>query len=410
MSYDSAKAFIQTQGVRTRREFYQWVRSGQRPENFPSTPSQAYKKDWISWGDFLGTGNIAAQKVEWMSFSQAKAFIQTQDIQSAAGFNAWKKKGLKPANFPSRPEKIYKENWTSWGDFLGTENLSTRGREWMSYGEAKTYIQAQGIKTHEEFDQWTRSGQRPENFPSNPNRTYEEDWTSWGDFLGTGNLSTREKQWMNFEEAQTFIRKQNFKNAKEFRRWASSDLKPENFPSHPERTYKESWISWGDFLGTGNIFTREKQWMKYSAAKRYVQSLGIDNLRDFIEWLRSDRRPENFPPQPHQVYKEWTSAADFLSSVEKDEEYMPYQEAKIFISSMRLKTIRDFFEMRKFESDVFPENFPSNPQVVYKKSGEWKGWDDFLDTASAEQNTNSSLFEEQDLEENFMDDEDAVNF
>ena len=120
---------------------------------------------------------------EWMSFEQAETHIQAQNISSVVAFNTWKRQGLRPANFPAHPERTYREDWISWGDFLGTGNIATQKRKWMSFSKAKAYIQTQGIQSAEELRIWDKKGLRPKNFPVRPDRTYREDWGFLGGFL-----------------------------------------------------------------------------------------------------------------------------------------------------------------------------------------------------------------------------------
>ncbi|MDE0151731.1 MAG: hypothetical protein OXK80_04455 [Bdellovibrionales bacterium] len=373
MSFEEAKTYIQNLGIKTRRQFKAWTKSEQRPENFPSAPWKVYKDKWISLSDFLGTENISTRKMEWMSYEEARTFIQAQGIKTKKQFQEWVQSKKRPDNFPSVPWRTYKDEWISLSDFLGTKNISTRKKEWMSFKEAKAYIQAQGIKTSTQFLAWRKAGKRPKNFPFNPDKTYKNEWINWGDFLGTKNVSTRKIEWMSYEEARTFIQTQDIKTKKQFQEWAQSNKRPENFPRSPQSTYKDQWDGWGDFLGTGNTIA----YMKYSTARKYVQSLNFDpdHPKEFIEWLKSSDRPVHFPPNPHHFYSEWTSVKDFLST---DKTEMSYEEAKVFVQPLGLSNSRDFFDMMKFESDVFPENFPNNPQVSYKNTGDWIDWNDFL--------------------------------
>jgi hypothetical protein len=56
----------------------------------------------------------------------------------------------------------------------------------------------------------------------------------------------------------------------EYKEWAKSKGKPKNMPADPYRVYKnEGWISWGDWLGTGN--KARKDFLSYGEAKKYVQ-------------------------------------------------------------------------------------------------------------------------------------------
>jgi superfamily II DNA or RNA helicase len=63
VSLKEAKAFVKKLGFTTQFEWRNYVSSGKRPEYIPSNPDKNYIKtgEWISWGDFLGTGRIANQ-------------------------------------------------------------------------------------------------------------------------------------------------------------------------------------------------------------------------------------------------------------------------------------------------------------------------------------------------------------
>ena len=451
MSFDEAKTFIQNFEIKSKGQFYKWLKSGQKPEHFPSVPEKFYKNEWISWGDFLGTGNISITKGEWMSFEDAKAFIQSQGIKTSTEFNEWKKSGNKPKSFPSNPDRVYKKKWVSWGDFLGTGSISTRKRKWRSFDQAKDLMQSQGIKTYKEFREWKKAGKRPKDFPSNPPKTYKNEWRSWEDFLGTkkhwmsfdqakdlmqsqgiktyeefrewkqagkrpkdfpstpdkaykdkwrgwGNFLGTENHWMSFEDAKTFIQNFEIKSKGQFNKWLKSGQKPEDFPSSPPSAYKNEWRGWGDFLGTGNTIS----YMKYSTAKKHVQSLEFEQPKDFIEWLQSDDRPIHFPPNPQNFYSEWINLKDFLS----EKEYMTYEEAKTFIQQLGIKNQRDFFEEMKNNSDIFPENFPPNPKTFYTNTGEWTGWHDFLGLTIKSDNKINRYRKDFQIEENDLGQED----
>ena len=370
--------FIQNQSITSQSKFNAWKRAGKRPKNFPSRPEKFYKDEWTSWGDFLGTDNIAPKKRDWMSFQDAKAFIQSQGITSQSEFWAWKEAGKRPKNFPGRPDQFYKDEWTSWQDFLGTDNIAPKKREWMSFHDAKNFIQQQGITNESEFQAWKRAGKRPKNFPSVPSKIYNDEWISWGDFLGTGNISNHKKDWMwmSFQDAQNFIQQQGVTSQSEFQAWKKAGKRPKNFPSVPQKTYKDEWISWGDFLGTENTSLKNKEWMSFQDAKDFIQSEGIQNSTEFKAWKKASKRPKNFPSAPWQVYEdEWTNWKDFLGTG-----WMNFQEAKTFIQQQEVTNQSEFRAWSK--SEQRPKNFPSSPEQTYKD--EWISWNDFLGTENTD--------------------------
>ncbi len=93
----------------------------------PSNPYDVYKGEgWINWGDWLGTGAIATQRLKYRPFKQARAFVCRLALKSRSEWIKYCKgklhgKGKKPKNIPASPYRTYKDKgWVSMGDWLGT--------------------------------------------------------------------------------------------------------------------------------------------------------------------------------------------------------------------------------------------------------------------------------------------------
>ena len=247
MSFKEAQVVVQKAGIKTVAELREWIKAGKKPLNFPSDPYRIYKEEWVSWYHFLGTEGMRGK--DWMSYAEAQVVVQEAGIQSVSQFKKWKKAGNRPSNFPSNPHRIYKEEWVSWYHFLGTEGKRRIVKEWMSYAEAQVVVQKVGIKTQSELREWSKSGNRPPNFPSDPTVRYKKEWVSWYHFLGTEGRRGY-KDWMSFEEAQVVVQEAGIKTSLEFREWSKSGKRPFNFPSNPDVKYKKEWKGWPHFLGT----------------------------------------------------------------------------------------------------------------------------------------------------------------
>ena len=64
----------------------------------------------------------------------------------------------------------------------------------LPFEEAKRFIQVIGIKNNREFRKWSKSVQRPPNFPAAPHYVYKDKgWKGIGDFLGTGTVANQDK-------------------------------------------------------------------------------------------------------------------------------------------------------------------------------------------------------------------------
>ena len=118
-----------------------------------------------------------------------------------------------------------------------------------SFEQARKFVQKLKLKNLIEWNQYVKSGNKPEDIPAYPPNTYQDKWISWGDFLGTGKISTVNREYISFKNAKEHVRKLNLRSQKEWREYCTSGNRPDNLPSAPERFYKDSWKDIADWLG-----------------------------------------------------------------------------------------------------------------------------------------------------------------
>ena len=54
-SFEDARAYVHTLGLKSQKEWKAWRASGARPRDIPCNPDKAYRSaGWTSYGDFLG--------------------------------------------------------------------------------------------------------------------------------------------------------------------------------------------------------------------------------------------------------------------------------------------------------------------------------------------------------------------
>jgi hypothetical protein len=58
-SFEAAREYVRLLGIRNLKEWHAYSKSGKRPNDIPANPNKIYKDEWISLGDWLGTGSIA---------------------------------------------------------------------------------------------------------------------------------------------------------------------------------------------------------------------------------------------------------------------------------------------------------------------------------------------------------------
>ena len=86
---------------------------------------------------------------------------------------------------------------------------------------------------------YCKSGNKPDDIPQKPERTYKKDWGGVGDWLGTGTVAHKDRVFRPFAESREFVRSLELKTGKEWRAYCKSGKKPDDIPAHPWDVYKE---------------------------------------------------------------------------------------------------------------------------------------------------------------------------
>ena len=317
--FEEARAFARNLNLNGREAWRKWSKSNERPNDIPSNPQNVYKDSgWIGYGDFLGTGNIAPQNREFRSFEDARKFAHKLGLKSQVDWKKWSKSNKRPKDIPSLPSSIYKDSgWVSWGDFLGTGN--THKKDFRSFEDARKFAHKLGLKSQVAWEEWCKSGKKPDNIPSTPQNVYKDSgWIGYGDFLGTGNLANRNRSFRSFKEARKFARNLKLNTKKAWKKWSKSSKRPDDIPSRPDCIYKDlGWVGFGDFLGTGNLRgSKKRDFRSFEKARTSVCNLELNSQVDWFKWSKSNKRPKDIPSAPDKTYKDagWISWGDWLGT------------------------------------------------------------------------------------------------
>jgi predicted RecB family nuclease len=223
-------------------------------------------------------------------------------------------------------------------------------------------------------------------------------WTNWKNegkrpsFIpNTPNSFYKSKGWINwhdwlgfsfmsFTEARTYMRRLGLKNREEYWAWQRSGKRPKTIPSCPERVYKYTgWKDLGDWLGTGNTGQQKKKRMSYEQAKIYVQALGIKTQHEFFEWRKSGQRPDTIPPDPNKSYFEFKSWGEFLGTnriANQNKKYRSYEDAKTFLKPLKITSVIHFRQL--YEMGIIPQDIPKKPSSYYSRHKFWISFSDFF--------------------------------
>ncbi len=239
--FGDVKEIARSLGIKTKGEWEEYVKSGNKPEDIPAIPQQTYREEWRGWPAFLGT--------ETRPFEASREFARSLGLKTQAEWVKYCKSGDKPEDIPSTPQEVHKNQWRGWRDWLGTETLP--------FTEAREFVHSLGIQNAREWLEYCKSGDKPRNVPAKPNEKYKGEWCGWGDWLGTGRIAKGSEQWRDFEPAREFARSLGLLSSREWVKYGKSGDKPEDIPAHPDTIYEDQWRGYGDWLGiSGTIWTR----------------------------------------------------------------------------------------------------------------------------------------------------------
>jgi len=190
--------------------------------------------------------------IQYMTYYQAGKFVQSKKITGDSSFRNFKKNNTLPSNFPRAPESFYKKlgKWDSWGDFCGTGVVATSKRSYLSFSDARSFVHKLKIKSKNEWKQHSDSGKIPKNIPMAPDSFYKRknQWTSWGDFLGTGTIAPQiiSQNWLPWKDAKLLYRKiakeNNISTSKAWEKFVKTNILPKGLPPYPTDIYTEKRI------------------------------------------------------------------------------------------------------------------------------------------------------------------------
>ncbi len=120
----------------------------------------------------------------YLPFKEAREFIRGEMLPSRNGFEDWYNAN-KPKAIPRFPYRVYKEEWVTWNDFLGTQNVFAErtGKSWRSIEEAALWVHTLNIETYTKWIEYCRENTLPSDIPARPDIVYKS-WKSWGHWLG----------------------------------------------------------------------------------------------------------------------------------------------------------------------------------------------------------------------------------
>ena len=236
-----------------------------------------------------------------------------------------------------------------------------------------------------EWFEYTKSGKKPIDIPSNPSPTYAKTgWAGWGDWLGTGRA--RHGHFRPFKKARALVRALKLKSQSDWRDYCKSGKKPADIPASPHATYaKAGWIGYDDWLETGRV--PRGHFQSFRKARAFARRLGLKSEHEWRDYYKSGKKPADIPANPNTVYAKagWAGMGDWLGTgtvAPRLRHYRSFRRARAFVRGLGLKSEGEWRDYCK--SGKKPADIPADVGRVYANNG-WLGMRDWLGNESERQ-------------------------
>lgn len=176
--------------------------------------------------------------------------------------------------------------------------------KFLPFEDARKFVRNLKLKNQVEWNQYLKSGKKPDYIPYKPDRAYHGEWINLGDWLGTGFIHPSKRKYRSFIDARDFVHSLNLESKTQWATYSKSGKLPNTIPSDPRQVYKnQGWVGWGDFLGTGTISPKNRKYMKFEQAREFVRNLRLKNVKEWYRYCKSGKKPEDIPNAPGYIYK-----------------------------------------------------------------------------------------------------------
>lgn len=320
VKFEDARAFARTLRLKSRTEWHHYARTIGLPKGIPLYFAQNYKdQGFVGVADFLGTDYVHANERTYWPFEKARKYVRSLGLRNQTDWTNYLKSKDRNLNIHSRPAKQYKNDWVGLHDWLGTDYIATKKREYLEFEKCREIVVTFGLKSYDEWREFCKTGQKPKDIPTAANRIYKnKGWISWAHFLGQKRKSNWEKSqsFASFQKARKITRSHKLSSGEKYRGFLKDNPQITNLPTHPNRVYRgKGWAGWGDWLGTGRVATRERNYWNFQKARQYARSLNLNSMQEWVDLWDAGKTTKFIMrnPETSKTYKsDWKGAEDFL--------------------------------------------------------------------------------------------------
>jgi hypothetical protein len=271
LGFEAARLFARSLRLKNAAEWRRFTTGGLPqlgaiPTKVPLQPEHKYAAEWKGWGDWLGTEVPPPRERNHRPFLEARAFARALalcDVQEWHKFatGGLPSKGLLPIDIPENPARYsaYRTEWRGWGDFLGTDRVAWRDRQYRSFKDAVTFARSLELRSHSQWMAYchgeltSERGPLPDDIPMEPDKHCADEWRGYAWFLGTWTPPPA-GIYRPLSESRAFARSRGISTPQQWRQFCSGALahlgiRPQDVPRWPNVAYADVWNGWREFLG-----------------------------------------------------------------------------------------------------------------------------------------------------------------
>lgn len=161
----------------------------------------------------------------------------------------------------------------------------------------------------------------------------------------------------------------------EFNQLNRDRKRPAEVPAQPERYYKDEYVSWRHFIGTGRTLFSQEGFSIYQFTpptfkelRSSVRERNISSKEYFLKCVKQGVLGPHIPSNIESYYEgEFTSWDAFLAPKPR---YKTYKEAKAFVASLNIQSSYQWIAFCK--AGLRPDEIPAWPNTFYDEFVSWK--------------------------------------
>jgi superfamily II DNA or RNA helicase len=251
LNFSDARIYVHQLGFRTGEDWIFYTKSDRFPDFLPKAPQIVYH-EFAGIEDWLGPtylGRDERWKLKYLSFNEAKKIVAKEKFKNEEEFKNW---SSRPENIPSKPRRVYQDEWQGIRDFIGADSYF---QEFLDYDEARVHVQKIPIQSAKHYHRYLKEGSI-KGLPTVPEKVYAKDWElndGWYGFLGKEKI---QYDFLNYYQLAYCCKQNGVTTKLQYSKWAKSinySLNQKRIPSNPAVAYSANnlWQGWGKFRQDG---------------------------------------------------------------------------------------------------------------------------------------------------------------